>query len=314
VSKIITPDELPLWVPGDLLSSSKELGWKDISQRSYHYKGQEVPIPPLDHFMIVSYHKGFTPMYRRIEESAGIKTTCSPKDISLLSNSQNSYWNWTEDIIVSHIYLSNKFMSKIATDITEKPINNITLHDILQLQDPTLNVIIESLNAEVKNSGLGGPLYAEALGIQLVVHLLRNYASLNFKESKAAKLSKPQEKIIRDFININLHKPLRIEDLSHQIGMGSWSFSRRFKESFQCSPHAYLTKLRIEKAKKLLYEGDFAIKEIAYLCGFSDQAHLTRMLRKVLGTTPGRLKNDESMTSDKHSCHRNEGQPINTKV
>ncbi|KAA0873573.1 helix-turn-helix transcriptional regulator [Nitrincola tapanii] len=291
MNKIITPDELPLWVPGDMLSSSKELGWKDISQRSYYYKGQEVPIPALDHFMIVSYHKGLTPMYRRIEESTGIKTTCSPSDISLLSNSQNSYWDWTEDIIVSHIYLSNQFMSRIATEITEKPIENIILHDILQLRDPLISSIVECLNNEVRSSGLGGSVYAEALGIQLAVHLLRNYANLQFKESTVLKLSKSQEKIIREYINTNLHKNIKIEDLSNQVGMGVWNFSKRFKQSFHCSPHVFLTRTRADKAKKLICEGDFAIKEIAYLCGFSDQAHLTRTLSKIFGITPKKLRN-----------------------
>ena len=59
---VITPKELLKWVPGVVLSSSEELGWKDIEQRSYRYKGQDVLIPPLDHFMIVYYFLGHTPM------------------------------------------------------------------------------------------------------------------------------------------------------------------------------------------------------------------------------------------------------------
>jgi len=43
---VITPKELLKWVPGVVLSSSEELGWKDIEQRSYRYKGQDVLIPP----------------------------------------------------------------------------------------------------------------------------------------------------------------------------------------------------------------------------------------------------------------------------
>lgn len=47
MSKIITPKELIDWVPGEVLSTSEALGWKDVEQRSYRYRGQDVLIPPL---------------------------------------------------------------------------------------------------------------------------------------------------------------------------------------------------------------------------------------------------------------------------
>ncbi|MFT6352938.1 helix-turn-helix domain-containing protein, partial [Neptuniibacter pectenicola] len=72
--------------------------------------------------------------------------------------------------------------------------------------------------------------------------------------------------------------------------MGLWTFTKKFSESFSCTPHSFITSLRVEKAKKMLMEGNYAIKEVAYDCGFSDQAHLTRVVRASLGVTPGQLK------------------------
>ncbi len=64
---LITPEELPIWVPGTVTCSSQELGWKEVSQCSYHYHGQDVEIPPMERFMVVRYHTGETPMDRQFD-------------------------------------------------------------------------------------------------------------------------------------------------------------------------------------------------------------------------------------------------------
>ncbi|MCY1416776.1 HTH-type transcriptional activator RhaS [compost metagenome] len=288
--KAIPPKELIKWVPGEVLSTSEELGWKDIEQRSYRYKGQDVLIPPLDHFMIVCYYMGRTPMDRCIDEGWK-RTACAPGDISLLTMSQDSHWHWTEEIDVSHIYLSNALMSRVAMDVMERPIEEVRLHDLLRTQDLILTSISSTITREVSSRGIGGSLYAEALGMQLAIHLLRHYASVTFKEREApGRLSQLQKQRLLEFIDANLQDTIRLDDMADTAGLGVWTFSRKFSESFSCSPHTFVTNQRVERAKRMLCEGSLAIKEIAYLCGFSDQAHLTRVLRAKLGVTPAQLR------------------------
>lgn len=288
--KSIPPKELIQWVPGEVLSTSEELGWKDIEQRSYRYKGQDVLIPPLDHFMIVCYYMGRTPMDRCIDEGWK-RTACAPGDISLLTMSQDSHWHWTEEIDVSHIYLSNTLMSRVAMDVMERPIEEVRLHDLLRTQDLILTSISNEITREVSSRGIGGSLYAEALGMQLAIHLLRHYASVTFKEREApGRLSQLQKQRLLEFIDANLQNSIRLDEMADTVGLGVWTFSRKFSESFSCSPHAFVTNQRVERAKRMLCEGSLAIKEIAYLCGFSDQAHLTRALRTKLGITPAQLR------------------------
>ena len=293
---VITPKELLKWVPGVVLSSSEELGWKDIEQRSYRYKGQDVLIPPLDHFMIVYYFLGHTPMDRCVDEG-WTRTACAPGDISLLTMSQDSHWNWTEDIDVSHLYLSNALMSRVAMDVMERPIEEVRLHDLLRTQDSILAFIVSVITSEVRSRGIGGSLYVEALSMQLAIHLLRNYASVTFKEScTPGRLSQQQKKHLLDFIDGHLEQSIRLNEMADAVGLGVWTFSKKFSESFHCSPHTFVTEQRVERAKRLLYNGTLSIKEIAYHCGFSDQAHLTRILRTKLGVTPTqlrRIKNQE---------------------
>lgn len=291
--KAIPPKELIQWVPGEVLSTSEELGWKDVEQRSYRYKGQDVLIPPLDHFMLVCYYTGQTPMDRCVDEGWK-RTACAPGDISLLTMSQNSHWHWTENIDVSHVYLSNALMSRVAMDVMERPIEEVRLHDLLRTQDSILTSVVGAITREVKSHGIGGSLYAEALGMQLAIHLLRNYASVTFKDTViSGRLSKQQKQRLLEFIDAHLQDSIRLDEMADSVGLGVWTFSRKFSESFDCSPHTFVTEKRVERAKRMLCEGTFAIKEIAYLCGFSDQAHLTRVLRAKLGITPAQLRREQ---------------------
>jgi AraC family transcriptional regulator len=52
---------------------------------------------------------------------------------------------------------------------------------------------------------------------------------------------------------------------------------------------------RIEHAKRQLARRDIPLKVVAADCGFSDQSHMTRLFRRLLGTTPAEYRN--SVTS-----------------
>ncbi|MBL8475441.1 MAG: helix-turn-helix transcriptional regulator [Methyloversatilis sp.] len=290
MGRAITPEELLDWVPGTILSSSDKLGWKGVSHRAYHYAGLDVFIPPLDHFMVVRYAAGQTPMDRCFDDRWS-RAQCAPGDASLLTMSQASHWHWTQDVDVSHVYLSNTLMDRVASEVTERSVAEVRLRDVLCAKDPTLVAITDAITSEAKQNGMGGPLYVEALGTQLAVHLLRNYADVRFRSSNdPGRLSSAQLRRVLDLIESRLHEALTLEDMAEAAGLGVCTFSRRFRETQGRAPHAFVIDQRVKRARELLTIGDLAVKEIAASCGFSDQAHMTRVLHARLGLTPAKLR------------------------
>lgn len=287
---IITPKELPQWVPGEVLSSSDNLGWKGVGHRSYRYAALDVPIPPLDHFMVVRYAAGQTPMDRCFDQRWS-RADCRPGDASLLTMSEASHWHWTQQIDVSHVYLSNSLMSRVAGEVMDRPVAEVRLHDVLCARDPTLLAITDAITQEAVQPEMGGPLYAETLGTQLAVHLLRKYAQVTFRHDlPGGRLSPAQMRRVLDLIDSRLHEALTLEDMAEAAGLGVCTFHRRFRETQGRAPHAFVIDRRVERARQLLTAGDLAVKEVAANCGFSDQAHMTRVLRARLGTTPAKLR------------------------
>ena len=73
-------------------------------------------------------------------------------------------------------------------------------------------------------------------------------------------------------------------------GLSPNHFSKLFKRSTGLPPHQYVIRERTEKAKALLTGTDLPVSVVAQDCGFSDQAHLTRHFRRLVGTTPARFR------------------------
>ena len=291
---LIRPEELPRFVPGELLRCSAGQGWKGVELRTYRYSGLDVPVPAMADFMIVSYKRGSTMMERRFE-GRWTRTECHPGDVSLLTRSQASHWHWTEQIDVSHVYLSDAVVSRVAADVLERSIAAVRLHDILRTQSPIVTEAVEAISREASGNGIGGALYVDALSTQLVVHLLRNFASVQFVDkSGRGELPPAIRKRIVDYIEARIDQALSLEELAEVASMGVWTFGKRFRASFQTSPHQYVVDRRLEKAQQMLALGRLPVKAIASECGFADQAHLTRVMRARLGRTPAALRDDRS--------------------
>lgn len=288
--ELITPAELPKWVPGKVLAASDDLGWKGVALRAYHYAGQDVEVPPMRDFIIVAYRRGATRMERRFE-GAWTRTRCAPGDVSLLTRSQRSHWNWTDQIDVSHVYLSEALISDVANEVMGRSVAEVRLHDVLRTQDAVVTAAVNTITREATQRAPGSALYVEAVATQLAVHLLRHYASVSFRDpAPPGRLTPAQAQRVADCIDARLHEALDLKTLADVAGLGLWSFGRRFRASFGCAPHAYVVQRRIERASRLLKQGAMPVKQVASACGFADQSHMTRLFQARLHTTPALLR------------------------
>jgi AraC family transcriptional regulator len=172
-----------------------------------------------------------------------------------------------------------------------KAVAEVQLDDVLRGSDPIVGHIAGEVTREAMQQGIGGPLYAEALSVQLTVHLLRTYATCKFKApGDACRLSNREIHLLEDYVDANLHHNIRLEDMSQLLGMGGWTLNRHLQRTLNASAYAFVVDRRIQRAKQLLRVGDLSLKEIAAAVGFSDQAHMTRMFRTKLGMTPGQYR------------------------
>jgi AraC-like DNA-binding protein len=95
---------------------------------------------------------------------------------------------------------------------------------------------------------------------------------------------------VREYIEMHLSENIDLPTLAAVAGLSMHHFARQFKQSAGATPHQYLTKKRVEQAQGMLAQTDMSLSEIAYATGFSDQSHLARHFRYVVGTTPRQFR------------------------
>lgn len=105
------------------------------------------------------------------------------------------------------------------------------------------------------------------------------------KGKKAPAWAKELKEMIQDQMDTNM--TLSLQQASDELEINPAYLSREFSKYFDnLSFGEYIRKMRIEKAIHLMETSGYALTEIAYLTGFSDQSHFTRIFKKQTGQTP----------------------------
>lgn len=96
--------------------------------------------------------------------------------------------------------------------------------------------------------------------------------------------------VAKEYIRNNYHKQISLDDVSFYVNISPYYFSRIFKEGTGENFIEYLTSVRMEKAKELLGNGEYSMKEIGVMVGFSDPNYFSRSFKKNVGVTPTEYK------------------------
>lgn len=109
------------------------------------------------------------------------------------------------------------------------------------------------------------------------------------KSSGRSKFDKCQLRNLRRFMWEQLQENLSIEDLAEQVHLSRFHFSRVFKSLCGRTPYQELLQLRVLKARTLLSSGE-TLTDVAYHCGFADQAHFTRIFKAHTAFPPSHFR------------------------
>lgn len=91
--------------------------------------------------------------------------------------------------------------------------------------------------------------------------------------------------IAREYLHGSLHTRVSLEDVGREACISPYHLHRAFKRVFRLTPHAYLTRLRLERARALLQSGNTALETTLEL-GFASPSAFTRLFRAHYGVPP----------------------------
>ncbi len=99
------------------------------------------------------------------------------------------------------------------------------------------------------------------------------------------------------FIREHCASELRLEDIASAVQLSPSYLIRAFKACHGLTPHGYLIDCRLQLARDHLRQGE-GIAQVAARVGFADQAHLQRLFKRALATTPGQYRGLPTQAAD----------------
>jgi AraC family transcriptional regulator len=208
------------------------------------------------------------------------------------------YWRMEAASEDMSMLLEDRFIRRVGAEVGADP-NKVEVVPFFSTSDPQIERIGLTLLSEMQTGGLGGELYAESLANVLALHLLRHHSSLGRrsrrKPERGGGLSKRALGLAIDYVNDHLSRKVTLTEIAGAAHVSPYHFARSFKTATGLSPHQYVIRRRVERAKTLLVGTDLPIAEVAGAVGFANQSHLALHLRRLLGVSPKTLRRGASL-------------------
>jgi len=162
----------------------------------------------------------------------------------------------------------------------ESVIGKARVHPHLAAGDPR-GAAFERLHDAVRTG-------ADRLALEVAVaEAISAFAAIGGAKCEHTRAVRRAVELLRE----RLEDAMTLDVLADHAGTDKFHLCRAFRAQVGLPPHAYLTRLRIMRAKELLAVG-VRPSEVAPRVGLYDQSQLNRHFRRIVGTTPGAYARD----------------------
>ena len=118
---------------------------------------------------------------------------------------------------------------------------------------------------------------------------------------------------ITDLVHARLEDELGLDALAQSVGLSTAHFARMFRKSTGETPHQFVLRQRLERAKAMLRAPDARVLDVAVACGFRTQQHFAQVFREVCGISPTGYRQDflgYEATCASETCSEDTPRPV----
>jgi len=182
--------------------------------------------------------------------------------------------------------LPQSFIREIADDLEVPYVTHLgrSCYDIVD--DPVLPRLVSRIHPFFDEPGTIDPLFADHYVWALGLYVCAHYGDLATRRPVTGGLSSWQERLAKDIIETSLVGGIGLTELAALCGLRTSQFAHGFKRSTGLAPYQWLQQRRVVRAQEFIAEDRTPLADIALLCGFADQSHLTRIFARLVGAPP----------------------------
>jgi AraC family transcriptional regulator len=216
-----------------------------------------------------------------LRRSQMIRVTYDAGEMSLIPRHWEK-WFRNEDLHGLSIAISDAAL----TAASEGASGEVELRKVDNLVDARLTALVKGVNAERIAGFPSGRLFLDSVEQALAVALVNGYAARHRSvQTHRGGLGSARLRRIKEFVDAKLEDELSLCEMAQSVGLSTAHFSRMFRKSTGESPHQFVLRHRIERAKEMLRAGA-RVLDVAVACGFKTQQHFARVFRRMCGVTP----------------------------
>ncbi|GHF69685.1 AraC family transcriptional regulator [Amycolatopsis bartoniae] len=258
--------------------SWEDAGWRSLLVQCFDHvpEAEHVRLPGVPDLHLVLHLAGDVVMRTR---SGGRPVRRVPGTLELMVPGQESVRDYraTPGMRTVQVHIPSATVARAAARLGGPAPDFARLSAAVAQGDP----VVEHLVRALPSAAGADDVYAESAAEFLTTHLL----TLGRHE----RLPGPESAAVRAGIAVmreRLGEPLTLADIAAEVHLSVYHFVRVFRGATGETPHRYLTRLRIERARELLTGTDLTIGQIARRCGFVSPGALSTAFLGQVGVRP----------------------------
>jgi len=266
-------------LPEQVRSHSKGRPWRGLAV--WHQVGPrgDLYIPRVNAHTILVRRASSTELLQRQGPTIQ-RRHWQPGEAIIVPSGVPTFWRSEAPRDNIHIDLDPAWLQRVAGG------GEVQLRSCFGQPDPVLSALAAALIASLHTNASLQPSFADGISLSLAAHLLEHYAQPNQREGPTAALSRRELDRIAQLVQADLQHRWPVRQLADAVGLSCFHFCRSFKAASGQSPHAYVTRLRMEEALRLVRSTSRPFFDIALDTGYSAAAHFSQTFRRYWGVTP----------------------------
>jgi AraC family transcriptional regulator len=192
-------------------------------------------------------------------------------------------WIRSDDLHYLSIVISDAALTSACDGIN----GEVELQPIGKLVDARVGALTAAVNAERIAGFPSGRLFLDSVEQALAAALVDGHAVQRRSQRRyQGGLGAARLRRVTELMQAKIEEELTLQEMAECAELSTAHFSEMFRKATGESPHQFLLRQRVERAKEMLREAEMRVLDVAVACGFKTQQHFARVFRRICGASP----------------------------
>ncbi len=198
---------------------------------------------------------------------------------------------WVGLMATPHLQLGISDAALMAS--SDGAYGEVELRPSRKFANPRPSALVAAAHAEMVAGFPGGRLFLDSVEQAMAVALVKDHAVRHRPvQIYRGGLGAARLRRIKELVDGKMEDDLGLDEMAQSVGLSTAHFARMFRRSTGETPHQFVRRQRVERAKAMLRAPDARVLDVAVACGFKTQQHFAQVFRDVCRVSPTEYRQD----------------------